>query len=201
VPSKNGYYTPRNDLQLWSQLKKPHFALIRRAAEKYKQLNVRSQDRHDPELLAYLRHELQRHVPTPVYGDEVLRLPEEIPDDAVLLEGSKRRITVNAYERNPKARQACINHYGTTCVICGFDFLKVYGEVGRGFIHVHHLKPLADIDREYEVDPINDLRPVCPNCHAIIHKNDPPFEIEHVKRFLQDAQASGRQGALDSSPG
>lgn len=190
VPSKNGYYTPSRDLQLWSRLRALHFPYIGRVAKKYGQLNVRSQAKHMPDLLAYLRDALQRYVPTPVYEDEILRGPEEIADDTALPEGGKRRITINAYERNPKARQACIDYYGTSCVICGFDFLKAYGEVGRGLIHVHHLKPLADIGETYRVDPINDLRPVCPNCHAIIHRGDPPFSIEQVKHFLQEAQTS-----------
>ncbi len=111
-------------------------------------------------------------------------LPEEIVDERGCFEGEKRRISVNAYERNPIARQKCIQHYGSRCVVCGFDFAEAYGEIGNGFIHVHHLKPLSEIRKSYEVDPINDLRPVCPNCHAVIHKRRPPYSLEEVKSFL-----------------
>jgi len=190
VPSKNGYYTPSKDLQLWSVLRELHFAFIGRVAKKYEQLKVSSQAKHMPDLLTYLRYELKQYVPAPIYEDEILRLPEEIPDDTSLFEGSKRKITVNAYERNPKARQECIAHYGTSCVVCGFNFAEVYGEVGEGFIHVHHLKQLADIGDKYEVNPVSDLRPVCPNCHAIIHKANPPYSIEEVKRFLGNREVS-----------
>lgn len=193
VPSKNGYYTPSNDLYLWLQVKELHFTLIRRTAEKYEQLNVRSQAKHSPDLLVYLRHALHRYIPDPVYGDDNLYLPEEVPQNTTLVEGSRRAIMVNAYERNSRARLACINHYGTCCVVCGFNFAEAYGEVGKGLIHVHHLRSLADIGEEYNVDPINDLRPVCPNCHAIIHKGNPPYTIEQVKRFLQDARESADQ--------
>jgi 5-methylcytosine-specific restriction protein A len=145
-----------------------------------------------PDLLAYLRDELGRYVPDPVYEEELFGLPEEVPDDARLFEGSRRKVTINAYERNAEARQECIAHYGPTCVVCGFNFAEVYGKVGEGFIHVHHLRPLAEIDDEYEVDPVNDLRPVCPNCHAIIHKHKgrPPYPIEEVRGFLRDREAS-----------
>lgn len=51
---------------------------------------------------------------------------------------------------------------------------------------VHHLKKLADIKAEYEVDPIKDLQPVCPNCHAMIHRQDPPIEIEELKKQLKE---------------
>lgn len=188
VLSKNGYYTPSNDLQLWPRLRELHFAFIGHVAEKYRQLRSSSQARYEPDLLTYLRYELKRYVPTPIYGDEVLHLPEEVPERDALFEGSKRTVTINAYERNPKARRECIDHYGTNCIVCGFNFVEAYGEVGRGFIHIHHLRPLAHIGHDYEIDPVNDLRPVCPNCHAIIHKGDPPFSIEEVRHFLQDAQ-------------
>ena len=69
--------------------------------------------------------------------------------------------------------------------LCGFDFGLTYGEVGHGFIHSHHLRELSDIGEQYVIDPINDLRPVCPNCHAIIHKRKPPYSIDEVKVLLQ----------------
>jgi 5-methylcytosine-specific restriction enzyme A len=70
-------------------------------------------------------------------------------------------------------------------VVCDFDFGAVYGEAAAGFIHVHHTKPLAMIGEQYEVDPIEDLRPVCPNCHAVIHLVNPPRSIEEVIDMLR----------------
>ena len=109
--------------------------------------------------------------------------PDEL-ENQTLSEGAKKQVVVNAYERNPKARQECIKHYGTKCFICSFDFEKIYGEIGKGFIHVHHVKPLSEINQEYEVNPIEDLRPVCPNCHAMIHKKKPAYSIEEIKSLL-----------------
>ena len=111
--------------------------------------------------------------------------PDEIEENPSILEGAKYQITVNAYERNPKARQKCIEHYGTICCICGFSFKTMYGELVENFIHVHHLKPLSEIGSEYTVDPVNDLRPVCPNCHAVLHIKTPALSIEEVKKLLQ----------------
>ena len=101
-------------------------------------------------------------------------------------EGSPQKRLTNVYERNPKARRKCIAKYGTVCVICKFDFSKEYGKIGKGFIHVHHLHPVAKKIRQ--VDPIKDLRPVCPNCHALIHKNKEPYTIEEVKEFRRKAK-------------
>lgn len=87
-----------------------------------------------------------------------------------LYEGAKKTITVNAYERNPIARQKCIDYYGYNCIVCGINFEKVYGEIGKNFIHVHHIIPISEIDKNYKVNPKTDLIPVCPNCHAMLHR-------------------------------
>ena len=117
-------------------------------------------------------------------------IPEEIDLTEQMPEGASRKVTINAYERSSKARKKCIDHHGSVCSVCGFDFLSTYGEVAEGFIHVHHLVPISDIGEAYEVDPIADLRPVCPNCHAVIHLRRPPYEIDDAKRFLQSAGSS-----------
>lgn len=111
--------------------------------------------------------------------------PDDI-EDKNLFEGSKKQITVNAYERSSQARQECINEYGYKCIICKFDFEKIYGEIGKGFIHVHHIKPLSEINKQYKINPIKDLRPVCPNCHAMIHKRKPAYSIEEIRHILND---------------
>ena len=109
--------------------------------------------------------------------DEIL--PGEYP------EGGASQVTVNRYERSSAARQACIAHYGVTCSVCDFSFEERYGELGAGFIHVHHLVPISEIGANYTVDPIQDLRPICPNCHAMIHKQRPPFSIEDMREMIR----------------
>ena len=109
--------------------------------------------------------------------------PDEILETGIL-EGAKKIITVNAYERNPEARRRCIAKWGYNCFVCGFHFELYYGILGKKYIHVHHLKPIATIGEEYEIDPINDLRPVCPNCHAMLHKKTPPLSIEELNKVV-----------------
>jgi 5-methylcytosine-specific restriction protein A len=99
-------------------------------------------------------------------------------------EGTANQITQTRYERNPYARTVCINHYGYSCSVCEFDFEKRFGELGKNFIHVHHLTQVATVGKTYEVDPIKDLRPVCPNCHAMLHRQNPPLTIEELKVWL-----------------
>lgn len=101
------------------------------------------------------------------------------------IEGNKVLVLTNRYERNNIARQKCLEHYGYSCFICGFNFEKFYGEIGRGFIHVHHLVSIASIDRDYKINPINDLRPVCPNCHAMLHRGEITISIEELKNKIK----------------
>ena len=117
-------------------------------------------------------------------GSPSLHIPEEIVTPSVFTEGASVTVSLNAYERNPKARKICLKHYGYSCVICSFNFEKRYGKNGKGIIHVHHLVPLSKVKRSYEVDPIKDLRPVCPNCHAFIHSKAFPYSIDEAKVHL-----------------
>ncbi len=112
--------------------------------------------------------------------------PEEIPTDELnsFAEGLQKTIKVNTYERNPKARQKCIEHWKPICSVCDFDFEKMYGKLGSGFIHVHHLNPVSEVGQTYQINPINDLRPVCPNCHAMLHKKNPPLTIKALKEII-----------------
>jgi len=112
-------------------------------------------------------------------------LPEEISADQRLFEGAKKTIVVNAYERSSEARALCIAHWGLRCSGCDMNFSDIYGPLGEGYIHVHHLIPISQIGEAYEIDPIKDLRPVCPNCHAMLHKPQQTLSIEELKEILK----------------
>jgi len=99
-------------------------------------------------------------------------------------EGSRFDIVATAIERNPKARQACIKHHGTVCAACGFDFAARFGRLGDGFIHVHHLSPLGTSVGPRSIDPVVDLIPLCPNCHAMVHRRRPPLSVEGLRAHM-----------------
>ena len=101
-----------------------------------------------------------------------------------LVEGAKTRVVVNAYERNATARTECLKVHGRDCAVCGLDFGQKYGPVAEGYIQVHHLLPLSQIEPSHTVDPKNYLRPVCPNRHAVIQRRNPPFALEDVRDIL-----------------
>ena len=118
-------------------------------------------------------------------------LPEEISETEGFYEGARKQISVNTYERDRTARDKCLQHYGPRCAVCEKDMSEIYGPEAEGLIHVHHLKPLSEIKEGYQVNSIADLRPVCPNCHAVIHRRRPPYKIEEVKGFLEKVRQDG----------
>lgn len=117
-------------------------------------------------------------------SDRVALPPEEVNSPEIYEEGATKKVSVNVYERNPEARKKCLAEYGCVCQVCEFNFEDKYGELGKNFIHVHHLVPLAEIKQEYSLDPIKDLIPVCPNCHAMLHKTQPPIKIDKLKELI-----------------
>lgn len=107
-------------------------------------------------------------------------------------EGIQKQVLMNLFKRNKNAPRLCLAHYGARCTICSFDFGKVYGPIGKNKIHIHHLIPLSKIRHEYNIDPIKDLRPVCPNCHVILHSRNEPFTIEEVKAMISESSNRNR---------
>ncbi len=116
-------------------------------------------------------------------------LAEEVP--IFMWEGGKRSVTVNAYERSAEARADCIEAHGSSCVICNIDFGSVYGDQFHGFIHVHHKVPVSEIGVRYKVNPKDDLIPVCPNCHAVIHYGSKTRSIEEIRSLLASRKLKG----------
>lgn len=112
---------------------------------------------------------------------------------ALYPEGAMRSTWVNSYERHPQARRACIKHHGTSCAVCDFSFEEAYGPEFSGLIHVHHLRPLSELGQSYQIDPIVDLVPLCPNCHAAIHWKQLASTVEELREKLRAARSRGPQ--------
>lgn len=122
-------------------------------------------------------------------------LPEELSteDESLVTEGAVHRINVNAYERSAEARQACLKERGFRCSACDTLLEEIYGEAASRLIHVHHLVPLSSIRRTYIVNGKEDLIPVCLNCHAVIHRRNPPYTVNDVREMLKQRRREARQ--------
>lgn len=122
--------------------------------------------------------------------------PDEALPDSPFKEGASKKVTVNRYERNEKARLACLKHYGYSCKACSFNFEKTFGVLGRQQIHVHHTIPISTLGVDYQVDPIEHLVPLCPNCHHMVHRREPPFSITELKLMLDAASSESEPSRI-----
>lgn len=113
-------------------------------------------------------------------------IPEEIINSNNYFEGATVKILVNRFERNAEARRVCIQHYGCKCYACKVILADIYGERAKNFIHVHHIVPLRKISTRYKLNPIKDLRPLCPNCHSVIHRYKPEITIDELIQIINE---------------
>jgi 5-methylcytosine-specific restriction protein A len=101
-------------------------------------------------------------------------------------EGQQVTLACTKYERSRFNRRLCLNHYGYRCLACGLLLAEKYGAAGRDYIHVHHLSPVSMMDGPAILNPIKDLIPLCPNCHNVAHRRNPPYDLEELRDFLSD---------------
>lgn len=110
---------------------------------------------------------------------------ENLLESIVYKEGKIIEQYGTKYERNPNLRKKAIEIHGVTCKGCGFNYEEMYGEIGKGFIEIHHIKPMSSIKEEIIVDPKTDLVPLCSNCHKMVHrKKEKILTIEELKRLI-----------------
>lgn len=105
------------------------------------------------------------------------------------VEGAVVEVVSKRYERSRINRAACIEIQGASCVVCGMNFGAIYGAIGEGFIHVHHVVSVATVGPGTVIDPSRDLVPVCPNCHAMLHSSRPPLLPSVLRSLLDERRA------------
>lgn len=100
-------------------------------------------------------------------------------------EGTEKEVISKKYERDPLNRKLCLSVHGYRCKVCGFSFYEKYGEIGRDFIEVHHIISVSKMGDNYIVDPVNEMVPLCSNCHSMIHRRDPQLEVNELKEIIE----------------
>lgn len=106
-------------------------------------------------------------------------------DERQRFEGRLTEAKVLRRQRNRAARQKCLEDSGYTCYVCGFNFERTYGEIGKEFLEVHHTKPLATYDDEHPI-PLSELCALCSNCHSMIHRKRKVMDVEELKRLYKE---------------
>ena len=97
------------------------------------------------------------------------------------------------YERNPINREICLRSKGFHCSVCGVNLEDEYGEIAHEFIEVHHAIPVSSYGEARFIDPIAELFPVCPNCHSMLHRRNPPYSVEELRSIRMKAKSKKRE--------
>jgi len=174
-------------VQAYNNLQPAHEGAVRIAARSRRHTTTIKD--HSPDFVNFLSEELGNRMPQPSYDRGHGQIDPSShgrgPAKEPYIEGAVIQVLLNKYERDPLARKACIQHYGAVCSVCDTTLESLYGPAVTGLIHVHHIMPLASIGKSKTIDPVRDLRPVCPNCHAVIHSINPPRTIDQVRRMFR----------------
>lgn len=112
--------------------------------------------------------------------------------DLVIEEGYTKFVQVKTKTRSRKLVMAAKEHYSVDgkiyCSACNFNFEDFYGEFGRNYIEIHHLEPIFAREDNFEqsiAEALNNVVPVCANCHRIIHKkNDQLLSIPSLQELI-----------------
>lgn len=106
----------------------------------------------------------------------------QLNDATTAIEGEAIDNRVVVYKRDAGLRERCLREKGRKCYICGFEPTKKYGDGFENIIEVHHVNPVSAGVRE---TTLNDLIPVCPNCHRVLHsKVDGVYDPEYIKQIV-----------------
>ena len=129
-------------------------------------------------------------------GPEVER--QEEAANSEYEEGIRHQAERTFFQRNPQLAKQAKEAYTCVCKVCGFDFAKTYGELGRGFAEVHHLNPLSGRPPDEWTAAIRtnitDVAVLCANCHRMIHRRKPALSVEELRAIISDDGGTGRLG-------
>jgi 5-methylcytosine-specific restriction enzyme A len=100
------------------------------------------------------------------------------------VEGRVVEMTMKLRERSRRNRLLCLAVHGHICSVCKFDPVSVYGSDDGRILEVHHIEPLSESTKPRVYDPVNDLIPLCPNCHRAIHRRIPAYTPDELKSRL-----------------
>lgn len=116
-----------------------------------------------------------------------------LDENITITEGENKIIETKFYKRSKKLKNMAIEYYTKDgrikCKVCCFDFEDFYGDFGKGFIEIHHQKPVFMFEEnELEKtikDALDNVIPVCPNCHRMIHKRRTNYlSFKELKNYI-----------------
>jgi hypothetical protein len=77
--------------------------------------------------------------------DVALTEPVEVSAGGDFIEDLTKFRWSRRIDRDVRAIQLVKKAKGYTCEVCGLNFESRYGEIGKGFIEIHHLVPISEL--------------------------------------------------------
>jgi 5-methylcytosine-specific restriction endonuclease McrA len=165
-----------NSYELYEVQGKPAVTGIKRVAElkrlvveKGYGVRVLSEDRQKNTIAKLYKQKYNDWGPKSISASE-LPIPGDLDGRSIptKTEGKTQVLEITKYERDARLRRRAIEFHGVTCSVCLFNFGDTYGELGRGFIHIHHRVPVSEGERTPDIE--TDLVALCANCHSMVHR-------------------------------
>jgi 5-methylcytosine-specific restriction enzyme A len=107
---------------------------------------------------------------------------DEFPEGKVLTKLHKYKER-NQQVTRKKKKQILQESGKLECEVCGFDFVKIYGQLGYGFAECHHIVPVSELTEGHKTK-LSDLAIVCANCHRMLHKARPLLVISELREMI-----------------
>lgn len=76
------------------------------------------------------------------------------------------------------------------CECCGFDFKRIYGNIGDGYTECHHMDPLYKRAGKNLPTSKDEVALLCANCHRMVHRTRDGYTIAEVKAEMERAKRS-----------
>lgn len=192
---ENNYYIllPQTKAKALEDLRSHLYLFFKKQMSNYRPENPKqhSFQGHCPFKIAFVRNISRNEYNDNTMIDRVLELRKGTKQISIDLgekrhyyEGRASEAKIIYHSRNINARLECLRQSKGKCYICGFDFEKVYGVIGKGFLEVHHKTPVSTYTKEQEIS-VDQLCAVCSNCHSMIHRTKTPMDVEELKRKIQ----------------
>ena len=111
-------------------------------------------------------------------------------DDSIVREGQLMTRSVEYRTRSRELRNTAVEYYSESgrirCLACYFEFARAYQAIGEGVIQIHHIKPVSFMRGEplSREDALANVRPLCANCHQMVHTKTPPIPICDLRSMV-----------------
>lgn len=174
---------------------------LKRPPNLFKGYNIRptivplDKPRTKTKLMRVLQHwlkvrEVRKTSKTKPRTSQVVNEPQVKPDEIASFkrleatEGERYKKEATFRTRNAKLILEKKKISDGKCEVCNMKFEERYGKIGRGYRVVHHKKAIGS-RKVAAPTTLKDLAVVCANCHAMLHRTEPPMTLKQLRNRMK----------------